>query len=67
VTIRHIFEGKNRQFEIQAQGRFKQALDGDLYISLEITDCMQLGLVSRGLCKVLLSFAQRLNKYMHFR
>lgn len=34
-------------FEIQVQGRFKRPPEGDLYISLEITDRMKLGLLAK--------------------
>lgn len=40
-------QGKNRMFEIQVQGRFKRPPEGDLYISLEITDRMKLGLLAK--------------------
>ncbi|CAM9897434.1 unnamed protein product, partial [Laminaria digitata] len=62
----HMFEGKNRMFEIQVQGRFKRPPDGDLYISLEITDRMKLGLLAKGLCKLLLSFCQRMTSRLHY-
>ncbi|CAM9334146.1 unnamed protein product, partial [Phaeothamnion confervicola] len=65
-AYREIFEGKQRQFEIQVQGRFKQVPQGDLYIAIEITDRMKLGLVTKGMCKVLLGFAQRLNRFLHY-
>lgn len=42
-----MFEGKNRMFEVQVQGRFKKPPDGELYISLEITDRMKLGLLTK--------------------
>lgn len=43
----HMFEGKNRMFEVQVQGRFKKPPDGELFISLEITDRMKLGLLAK--------------------
>ena len=43
----HMFKGKNRMFEVQVQGRFKKPPDGELYISLEITDRMKLGLLTK--------------------
>eukprot|EP00752_Nemacystus_decipiens_P017125 g15340.t1 len=62
----HMFKGKNRMFEVQVQGKFKKPPDGELYISLEITDRMKLGLLTRGLCKLLLSFGQKLNRRLHY-
>ena len=43
----HMFKGKNRMFEVQVQGKFKKPPDGELYISLEITERMKLGLLTR--------------------
>lgn len=43
----HMFEGKNRMFEVQVQGKFKKPPDGELFISLEITDRMKLGLLTK--------------------
>ena len=43
----HMFEGKNRMFEVQVQGRFKKPPDGELFISLEITERMKLGLLTK--------------------
>ncbi|CAM9792768.1 unnamed protein product, partial [Chrysoparadoxa australica] len=60
------FEGKKRIFEVQTQGRFLKEPQGEVYIGLEITKKMQLGLVTRGLCKLLLSFGQKLNKQIHY-
>lgn len=34
-------------FEVQVQGRFKKEPEGDLYISLEITQKMKLGLLTK--------------------
>ncbi|CAN0506435.1 unnamed protein product, partial [Ectocarpus sp. 8 AP-2014] len=44
----HMFEGKNRMFEVQVQGRFKKPPEGELFISLEITEMMKLGLLTRA-------------------
>ncbi|CAM9678508.1 unnamed protein product [Discosporangium mesarthrocarpum] len=43
----HMFKGKNRMFEVQIQGNFKQVPEGDMYISLEITDKMKIGLLTK--------------------
>lgn len=43
----HMFKGKNRMFEVQVQGRFKKPPEGELFISLEITDRMKLGLLAK--------------------
>eukprot|EP00903_Cladosiphon_okamuranus_P011548 g10871.t1 len=63
---KHMFDGKNRMFEVQVQGKFKKPPDGELFISLEITDRMKLGLLTRGLCKLLLSFGQKMNRRLHY-
>ncbi|CAM9718186.1 unnamed protein product, partial [Scytosiphon promiscuus] len=46
--------------------RFKKPPEGELYISLEITDMMKLGLLTRGLCRLLLSFGKKLNRRLHY-
>lgn len=61
-----IFEGKKRTFELQVQGQFKKEVDGDVFISVEITQKMKLGLLAMGMCKVLLKFAQSLNKRLYY-
>jgi hypothetical protein len=61
-----IFQGRKRRFEVQLQGRFLKKPTGMLYIGAEVTERMQLGLVTRGLCRILLAFVRKLNNFMHY-
>jgi len=62
-----VFDGKQRRFEIQIQGKFTVLPTGTVYIGGEITEGpMELGLVTRGLCNMLLSFARRINSAMNY-
>ncbi|GMH71831.1 hypothetical protein TL16_g05758 [Triparma laevis f. inornata] len=62
-----IFKGKQRKFEIQIQGKFKKIPKGTVYIGGEITEGpMNLGLVTRGLCNMLLGFARKINSAMNY-
>lgn len=49
-------------FEVQVQGRFKIPPDGDLFISLEITDMMKLGLLAKVGAKDFRFFFSRLRR-----
>lgn len=49
-------------FEIQVQGRFKRPPEGDLYIGIEITDRMKLGLLT----KVAVALARRFYLVLSF-
>lgn len=40
-------QGKNRMFVVQVQGKFKKEPEGDLFIALEITERMKLGLLTK--------------------
>ena len=52
--------------EVQVQGRFKSAPVGDVYLGAEITERMHLGLVVRGLARVLLNFMRKKLPGMHY-
>ena len=52
-------------FELQVQGKFLQLPNGKLFCGAEITKCMQLGLVTRGMCGTILQVARRMNSYLH--
>mmetsp|Transcript_10318 Transcript_10318/g.29006 ORF Transcript_10318/g.29006 Transcript_10318/m.29006 type:complete len:1103 (+) Transcript_10318:44-3352(+) len=54
-----IFYKKKRRFEIQIQGRFKYVPEGTVWCGFEISEQMQLGLVSKGLCNLLLRLVSK--------
>ena len=55
----HIFSKKKRRFEIQIQGKFKYIPKGTVWVGFEVTEQMQLGLVSKGLCNLLLRLVSK--------
>jgi len=63
--FRPIFEGRNRQFEIQFQITFKEAPRGVIYFGGELPKKMQLGIVTKGLCRAILSILNRLSSTVH--
>lgn len=54
-----LFDGRSRCLEVQVQGRFKRAPRGTVYIGGEVTERMQLGLVTKGLAKLILQLMVR--------
>jgi hypothetical protein len=54
-----LFEGRSRCLEVQVQGRFKRVPKGTVYIGGEVTERMQLGLVTKGLAKLILQLMVR--------
>ena len=67
----NIFTGKQRKVEIQVQGKFLRKLKSPtsrLFLGGEVTSPMvgNLGVVTRGVCGVLLAFVKRLNAEMHY-
>lgn len=62
----HIFSGRKRMIEFQIQGVFQRSPTGSLFMGIEITQQMTLGLVTKGLCRMLLNFMQQFSKNLHF-
>lgn len=62
----HIFLGRKRMIEFQIQGVFQRSPTGLLYMGIEITEQMSLGLVTKGLCRMLLNFMQQFSKNLHY-
>ena len=54
-----VFSKKRRRFEIQIQGRFKYAPSGTVWCGFEVSEEMKLGLVSKGLCNLLLRLVSK--------
>lgn len=61
-----LFSKRKRRLVINLQGSFKRKPQGVVYAGAEISDPMKLGLVTRGLCKVLLRLVESFNKNMHY-
>lgn len=60
------FAGKQRLFEMQIQGKFKKLPDGVLYMGAELTEKMHMGLVTKTVAGMILSFARRVLKNLHY-
>mmetsp|Transcript_29772 Transcript_29772/g.74424 ORF Transcript_29772/g.74424 Transcript_29772/m.74424 type:complete len:1484 (-) Transcript_29772:260-4711(-) len=54
-----LFDGRERKLELQVQGQFKRVPSGVVCFGAEFAPTVQLGLVSRGLVKVLLSYMHK--------
>lgn len=54
-----VFSKKRRRFEIQIQGKFKYIPEGTVWCGFETSEQMQLGLVSKGLCNLLLRLVSK--------
>ena len=52
---RNFFDGTKREFEVQVQGKFKRAPEGEIYVGAEATHKMELGIITRSACRILLS------------
>jgi len=63
----HMFEGKQRLFEIQFQGMFKKAPQENLWMGGELAGPLQLSLITRGISKLCLSFAKGKSRgFVHY-
>jgi len=63
---RRIFSKKKRRLMIQIQGKFKKEPKGIVYAGAEVSEAMKLGLVTRGICQVLLRLVESFNKNVHY-
>lgn len=61
-----VFSKKNRRLILQVQGQFKREPQGVIYAGAEVSKPMKLGLVTRGLCKILLGLVESFNPSMHY-
>ncbi|KAL3786980.1 LOW QUALITY PROTEIN: hypothetical protein HJC23_005491 [Cyclotella cryptica] len=62
-----IFTRKKRTIQVQFQGKFKRLNPhGILYCGGEITEPMKLGIVTRGLCNMLLKMLSKFNSGLHY-
>jgi hypothetical protein len=60
-----IFAQKRRRIIIQIQGKFQYLPQGVVYAGAEITELMKLGLVTKGLSKILLTLLQGFYQNLH--
>lgn len=55
------FRGKDRRFEFQWQLQLKQLPQGDVYISTEVEEPVQMGMIQRAVANAALAFVQKMN------
>ena len=63
---RNFFEGTKREFEVQVQGKFKRAPEGEIYVGAEATQKMELGIITRSACRILLNFVATMVNDSHY-
>ena len=56
--------GKNR-FEVQVQGKFKKVPRGQMFLGAEITQKMELGILTKSVCSSILQLLRSYNPYVH--
>lgn len=61
-----LWSQKKRRIVLQIQGKFKREPEGMIYAGAEVSEQMKLGLLTRGLCKVLLGLLQSFTKDIHY-
>lgn len=61
-----LFSKKKRRFVFQLQGKLKRVPEGTLYAGGEISNPMQLGLVAKGICGLLLKFIKSVAPDIHY-
>ncbi|CAK4081532.1 unnamed protein product [Aphanomyces euteiches] len=62
----HLFAGRRRTFWIQLQGQFKKSPQGQVYIGGEVPRKMQLGVITRSFCSILLRVLNMLVVGLHY-
>jgi Protein of unknown function (DUF1769)/Protein of unknown function, DUF547 len=60
-----IFQSKKRRCFINVQGQFKTVPKGVVYAGAEISQPMKLGLITKGVCSILLKLVERFNTNIH--
>lgn len=60
-----MFEGKKRTIQVQFQLRFKRKPRGVLYLGGELPRKMQLGLMTKGLCNVVIALVNKISSHGH--
>jgi len=61
----HFFEGKNRRFQLMFQITLKEDARGTIYLGGEVPRAMQLGVVTKNLCKAIVSILTKLSTSIH--
>lgn len=64
--LKHIFTGNKRTFELQVQGKFKRYPIGELFAGGESSQKLEMGLITKGISKVLMQFLSTLVADLHY-
>ena len=62
----NFFDGTKREFEVQVQGKFKRVPEGEIYVGAEATQKMELGIITRSACRILLNFVATMVNDSHY-
>jgi hypothetical protein len=63
--FRNFFEGRKRLFEVQVQGKFKRKPEGEMYVGAEISEKMELGLITRSISLAALKLCSTMANDLH--
>jgi len=61
----NFFEGRKRLFEVQVQGKFKRMPVGEMYVGAEISEKMELGLITRSISLAALKLCSTMANDLH--
>lgn len=61
-----VFAKKRRRILMLLQGKLKYQPEGPLYAGMEVSDPMKLGLMSSGICSIILKFIQNFDPNLHY-
>lgn len=66
-NFRKFFDnGKKRTFEVQVQGKFKRMPVGEIYVGADVTNKMELGIITRSFSKAILKFVRTMVNDLHY-
>lgn len=59
-------DGKKRTFEVQVQGNFKRMPVGEIYVGADVTNKMELGIITRSFSRAILKFVNTMVNNLHY-
>eukprot|EP01041_Mallomonas_annulata_P006775 gene6775-13729_t len=65
MHYRSFFEGK-ATFEVQVQGKFKRVPTGEIFVGADVTNKIELGIITRSFCRAILSFVGTMAQEIHY-
>jgi hypothetical protein len=64
--FKNFFEGTKRTFEVQVQGKFKRMPVGEIYVGADVTNKMELGIITRSFSRAILKFIASMVNDLHY-